>query len=337
MKWKIVSSLLVFTVLLNGEDLVHPEHLEMSLEEAWKEFQRAEDMFAPWYTGPILAPSAEIPKPGHVALQPYLFYINTYGRFDEHGTSHDIPNIQTWNPVVVMVAGLTERMAFQINAQYVHNSQEDRHGGHIGDTTISLNFPLIEETPYKPGVLIAFRENIPTGKFDNLDPDKGGMDATGIGAFQTSISLNFAKVFWWHHKHPMRARLSFLWNIPTHVDVRNFNAYGGGFGTDGKVHLNSGYLVDFGYEFSITQQWALALDVVYNYNGERTFSGNPGFSAPCQEANVGGPFGEQLSLAPAIEYNVSPNLGFIGGVWFTVWGKNAGNFASGVLSCSMYF
>ena len=114
------------------------------------------------------------------------------------------------------------------------------------------------------------------------------------------------------------------------VHVHGLNSYGGGPGTHGKVRRGHAYSFDFGYEFSFTQRWVLALDVVYNYAQKTRFSGRA--TAP-----VGGPFSDQLSLAPAIEYNVNENLGFLGGVWFTVWGRNSLNFLSGIFSFTYTF
>jgi hypothetical protein len=95
--------------------------------------------------------------------------------------------------------------------------------------------------------------------------------------------------------------------------------------------VGSSYSADFGYEFSFTQRWVFALDVVYNYNQKTTFSGRSGGSP------VGGPFSDELSLAPAIEYNVNENLGFLGGVWFSVWGRNSLDFVSGIVSFTYSF
>jgi hypothetical protein len=50
----------------------------------------------------------------------------------------------------------------------------------------------------------------------------------------------------------------------------------------------------------------------------------------------GGPSSSQYSLAPAIEYNWSQNIGLIGGVWFTVAGQNISQFNSIVIALNYY-
>ena len=105
-----------------------------------------------------------------------------------------------------------------------------------------------------------------------------------------------------------RARIQYIWRRPRHQR---------------KSPLGPLYSADFGYEFSFSQSWAAALDVVYTYTQKTNFTGRAGTSATGAPNVVGGPFSDQLSLAPAIEYNVNSNIGFIGGVWFSVWEKLA--------------
>ena len=80
-----------------------------------------------------------------------------------------------------------------------------------------------------------------------------------------------------------------------------------------------------------------ALDAVYNYAAKTTFAGDAGKDSTGLEALNGGPFNDNLSLAPAIEYNFTPDLGLLAGVWFSVWGRNSLDFVSGVVSVTLGF
>src|SRR5580692_6523334 len=73
--------------------LVPPEEIERQLDDAEREFRDAKKMFNPWYTGPLLTPSAHMCPPGTVITQPYFFYIDNYAHFDEHGKSHRVPHL----------------------------------------------------------------------------------------------------------------------------------------------------------------------------------------------------------------------------------------------------
>ena len=87
------------------EPLVPPQEIERQLSAAEKEFAEAKKMFNPWYTGPLLTPSAHVLPPPNVLIQPYLFYINNYARFDKHGKSHDIPHLQVVKPTLAPSSG----------------------------------------------------------------------------------------------------------------------------------------------------------------------------------------------------------------------------------------
>jgi len=336
MNLKYILPLFMSFTLAYGQERdtpsLSPAQLEQHLIQAEKNFEIAEKMFDPYYTGPLLAPGVTIPDPGHVAIQPYLFYTDTYGVYDGEGHSHHIPHIHSTEGDFLLFAGLTKWMGLQVNLGYVHNSQSGHSGSNWKDPSITLLFPLLKEKPYRPGLLFGVRESFPAGKYQHLDPDKGGVDATGSGAYRTSFFFNIAKLVWSIPTHPMRFRLSTQYALPYHVKVHDFNAFGGGFNTNGTVRLPHSFSADFGYELSFTQKWAFALDVVYEYNSSVTFSGFSGLDRCCMCADVGGPFSERLSLAPAIEYSVHDSFGFIAGPWFSVWGKNSGNFISGVFS-----
>ncbi len=314
-----------------------PEVVEEQLRDAQAEFDVAKKMFNPWYAGPLLTPSAHILPPGDVNIQPYFFYTNNYAKFDEHGHSHKISNIHTINPVVPVLIGILPWMDLSFAVQGVWNQAKKQYTGFWGDTSVGLGFGLLSEGPYRPALLFGVRETFPSGRYQKLNPKKDGTDATGAGSYNTTLSFNISKVLWWVTLHPMNFRVSLNYSFPALVSVRDYNAYGGGSGTRGRVHPGNTFQGDLGYEYSFTQKWVAALDIVYSYSRKTTFSGHPGFSAPGVPATVGGPFNDQLSLAPALEYNPNENLSYLVGVWFSVWGRNSLNFASAVLSVEYTF
>jgi hypothetical protein len=310
------------------------ESIQKELVNAEKTFQDAKQMFNAWYTGPLLAPSAHILPPGYINVQPYLFLTAYYGAYTNSGSFKKTTTLFNMNPSISpILIGALSWLEFSISPQMQYNSLHHKSSFNFGDLPVGVGFGLLKETPYVPALLFGIQETFPTGKYQYLDPDKNGIDATGNGAYTTKLSLNFSKlVWWWILGHPMNFRLSLTYALSPSVHVGGFNSYGGGYGTKGEVHPGQAFGLDFGYEYSFTQHWAGALDVVYNYSAATHFTGNKGVDAEGKEAVVGGPFREQLSLAPAIEYNWSENFGFIGGLWFTVWGRNSGAFVSGVLS-----
>lgn len=314
-----------------------PAVVEKQLKDAEAEFAKAKKMFNPWYTGPLITPSPHLIPPGLINIQPYLFYTDNYAHFDKHAESHDIPDLHTIKGLAAIQFGIVKWMDGILIVQGQQNRQEGRVAAHLGDTSLSLGFPLMVETAYHPAILFSVGESFPTGKYQKLDHKKAGIEATGSGAFETTLSLGIGKVVWWVLTHPMAFRASFNYTFPCIAHVRGFNAYGGGFGTSGRAHIGSAIAADFGYEYSFTQRWVFALDLVYTYSAEVTFHGQRGVNAMGAPVSVGAPFNDQFSLAPALEYNVNENLGFIVGGWFAVWGRNSLEFASGVASFTYTF
>lgn len=336
-------SSLVLSTALTAQDQeqvapISPEVVEAQLQTAEELFKKAKEMFNPWYTGPLLTPSYSTLSQGTWNVQPYLFVTDNYARFDKHGKSHDIFDLLVIKTPVFFQYGIADWVNGTFTPQLIRNRQHGHYSVSFGDTSVGLNFRLLKETNYYPGMSMGISESFPSGVYQKLNPEKGGVDATGSGSYATNFSFNIGKViWWWFPKHPMRFRLSLNYQVFSHVRVRDFNAYGGGFGTRGSVHPGGTFSADFGYEFSFNQNWVFALDAVYAYSSKTTFSGHHGLNASGAPATVGGPFNDQLSLAPAIEYNVNPNLGFIAGVWFSPWGRNSLDFVSGVFSFTYTF
>lgn len=314
-----------------------PEVVEKQLQEAESEFERAQKMFNPWYSGPIVTGSAHVMKPGKANIQPYLFVTDNYARYDAETTARHIPDFVVINPFISSQIGIISWMSCSLGLQWVHNKQSGQHATNVGDTSFGLNFALLKETPYKPAIRLSVTEAFPTGHYQHFDPKKGGVASTGAGSYQTTFTFNVSKIVWWIVTHPMNFRTSLNYTVLSHVHVEGFNTYGGGFGTKGTVRPGSSFTGNLGYEFSFTQNWAFALDAVYSFAWANKFSGKAGVTSTGAPATVGGPFSESFSLAPAIEYNPYANLSFIAGPWFTVWGKNTLDYISGIFSFSYTF
>jgi hypothetical protein len=317
-----------------------PQQIQQELDEAEADFQRAQKLFNPWYTGPLLTPSATMMPPGMAAIQPYLFITDNYAAFDSHRKSHKLKHkLITLNPAGGPLAqtGITPSVDFTLNMQGFVNWQDGSKAGGFGDISTILGFLINTETFYGPKLKFTIKETFPTGSYQNLNENGLGLGATGGGSFQTQFGLAIGKVLFWTTQHPVNTRLFMSYNIALPVHVRGFNAYGGGFGTNATVKPGNIFTVDGGIEYSVSQTWVFSLDIAYTAQNETTFSGNPGTTASGGIASLGKGYNDNLSLAPGVEYNMTDHSGFIGGVWFSVYGRNSLNFLSGILSFTYTF
>lgn len=137
--------------------------------------------------------------------------------------------------------------------------------------------------------------------------------------------------------HYLRGRLSLVGAFPGSSSIHGFNAFGGTDLTEGSVHPGNIYSADLAVEYSLTQHWVPVFEVLYIHSSNTGFSGNPGFSPGGTLASIGGPGGDSVSLAPALEFNFTSSLGIIGGIWFSVTGPHASKFTTGAIAVNYFF
>lgn len=335
---RVIFSLFLFSAVLHAQEVESPQQIQTELNKAENDFEIAQKMFIPWYTGPLITSSASNAAPGHVNIQGYLYFTINHAQFNKHRRSVSTPNTYILNPLFVFQTGITNWLDVTVVPQGFFKWKEGHFADNWGDTSLSFGFQALKETPYAPAIRFVLSETFPTGKYQHLNFKKEGIDSTGAGAYQTSFGVNISKIFWWIPLHPVALRMATNYVVPDHrVHVHRFNAYGGGFHTNGKVRVGNTFNADIGVEISITQKWVFATDFVYTYSNKSSFSGTPGVTITGDIAANGAPSSDQISIAPAIEYNVSSTGGFIGGIWFSPTGRNSPNFVSIVLSYTQYF
>lgn len=341
-----IASLCGALVAQEPDQIKTPEEVQAELDQAQKDFEAAKELFIPWYTGPLITGSANNAPKGKVNTQAYIFLNNEYAVFNNNRKSIDVPDVFTVEPLFIFQYGFTDFLDstlildgfFRWKESEPDIYRKGEEAGGFGDISYALGFQIVKQTPYIPSVRFTVAEVFPTGKYRNFNPDNADIAGTGGGVFATQFSLFLNKIFWKLKRHPVSVRLAGSYLLPNHeARVKGFNTYGGGFGTDGNVCVGHGIQAGLGVEVSLTQQWVFAFDVAYNFAFATDFTGFVGVNADGTLASVGGPSNDQLSLAPAIEYNVSATGGFIGGIWFSVTGRNSPNFVAGVLSYTQLF
>lgn len=290
--------------------------------------------YIPWFTGPLLAPSAVNVSPGHYVLEPYLFYFVNNGVYDEHWRAHSTPHFYSTQAQLLTVIGLTKSVELRLAPQAFYNTSQGAHYTNVGDFPVGFGFQLVRadvSDPW-PSAKLILRASIPIGKYQHLNPDKNKTDAIGSGSWEPTVTLAFSKLFHTAPTHYLSSRLVFTYLLGTGVHVRGFNSYGGASDTRGTVHRGGVFSVDWSVEYNFSRHWAFACDLLYTHNNKNRFSGNPGG----QNAVNFAPSKEQFSLAPALEYNWTDNVGVIAGPWFTFLGRNNGRFIAGVIAVNIY-
>ena len=282
--------------------------------------------------------SSDTTAPGHLFIEPYLYLTSTFGNYDKNWKSHSQTSFYSLNLQTYVWIGMTSFLDFWIAPQIFYQFTENQNSTQFGDLPIGFDIQILNDTPasWHPSIELSIQANMPLGKYNNLNQTKLSTDSVGTGSFLPSLSLSSSKLFFLSNNHYLEPRLSFNYSIPTSVSVQNLNTYGGVKGTKGTVFPGNIFICDLGFEYSLTLHWAISCDIFYEHTNKTTFKGTPGPATLGLPTVIGHPSSEQISIAPSLEYNLNSSMGFTGGFWISLFGRNSSRFATGVLSFTIY-
>lgn len=261
-----------------------------------------------WWTGPMLANSAHTMPQGHVLIESYL-----YDAISEKTNSV--------NSLSYLLYGATDWLTLGLvpTAGYASvRDGADSAGPHWGDTELRAQFRVtaLDAEQGIPDLAVALIETLPTGKHDRLTRASDGF---GGGATGTALALYSQMVWWMPNGRILRTRLDLQGGIWNEAPVSGISVYGTGANFEGHVRPGNRYSVDAALEYSVTREWVLALDVIYNHGAAANLRGQDGLISVEQRSGSSDGFG----FAPALEYNVSPTLGFLAGLRVLMAGHNS--------------
>ena len=297
-----------------------------------------------WWTGPLLAASAATLPRGHFLIEPYLYDVITYGRYDTQGRRTRTPHTNDFGSQSYVLYGLTDRVSigliprfgFEKSAQGTSSSAVG-----VGDLTLQAQYrlTLFREGDWVPTTSIVLGETLPTGRYDRLDQHPA--DGFGAGAFTTAVSLYSQEYFWLSTGRILRTRLDLTYSFSNEVALHGVSVYGTAAGFGGRAMPGDSFTADSSWEYSVTRNWVLALDIVYERNagtrvvGSYTRDNGGGAHPFAVEASSGTSW--SLGFAPAIEYNWSPTMGVIAGARFIPLGRNSSVTVTPVAAINMVF
>jgi hypothetical protein len=271
-----------------------------------------------WWTGPLLAASPGSLTPGHYLIEPYLFDAIPQGHYDNDGKRRPVPHANDFGSQSYILYGLTDRVGIGLIPRFgfneVSNGRDSSKIG-VGDLTVQAQYGLthFEAGSWVPTTAVVLQESLPTGKYDQMGSRPA--DGLGAGAYSTNVALYSQYFFWMPNGRILRTRLDVSYSVSGSAGVRGVSVYGTDEGFRGRARPGNVTVVDAAGEYSMTRNWVLAMDVVYEHDGSTHVYG-PGF-------NVDSGPGRTWSLAPAIEYNFNSRVGIIAGAKLTVAGRNA--------------
>lgn len=250
-----------------------------------------------WWTGPLLANSAATLPRGHFLVEPYIYDIIG-------------PHSQLFGSRAYVLYGLTNKLTTGVIPIVGYNQPDHGPGSSamkFGDITLLGQYPLTQfhEHSWVPTTAIEVQQTFPSGKYDHLGIRPS--DGLGAGAYTTTVSLNTQTYFWLANGRILRTRLDVSQSVSSGADVEDTSVYGTSNGFRGRAEPGKSLTIDLAPEYSLTRRWVLALDAIYECNGNTSVIGTQNAKTLLQNSGSGWAYG----FAPAVEYNFSPKLGVI--------------------------
>lgn len=288
------------------------------------------------FTGPLVTPAVNTLPAGMFNIEPYLIHTNVRGWYDGNRDRHaNNATLRQWNVALPMIYGLTDNISVQLTLNAARASVGGMHsdGLRMGDSTLRVQSRLKAPEADGTGLVLAasLAQRLPTGQYHHLDTNI--LNGMGTGAARTTLALGAQQLHWLDNGHALRWRGSLAWShAPGRISLRGPSVYGTPTGFRGYVRPGQAWSASLAAEYALDARWVLVGEAIWDRaDGGRVH----------ETANAHGSYafasGHALSLAPAVEYHLSPKVGLIAGVQFTVGGRNASDFVAPQVAVNMVF
>lgn len=148
-----------------------------------------EPCIGPRFTGPLLTPSGHVIPEGFVNIESYVFYSVTTGAYLSDWKSIDVPDYTSNKYLIPIWIGMTSWMDIQLVFASTWKHVNGVSSFTFNDFRVEFDFQLLEDTKTNrlPGIKLYLSEVFPTGRYENLDPEKLLTDSGGDGSYETII------------------------------------------------------------------------------------------------------------------------------------------------------
>lgn len=295
-----------------------------------------------WWTGPIIAAGAGTLPKGHALVEPYLFNVIRYGRYDREGDERSTSRVHSYGSLTYILYGVTDRFTVGLipTFGYINVSDgRDSSSIQVGDVTLQGQYRLSQfrQGSSIPTISFVIQQTLPTGKYDRLGADVN--DGLGTGAYTTMLALYSQYYFWMPNGRILRSRFNVSYALSGDADVEEVSVYGTGPGFRGTARPGDVFTINSAWEYSITREWVFAVDLLYQHDASTRLAGTQLDPATGGTERIQQNFGSawRFGVAPAVEYNFTSRIGIIAGArWFAL-GRNTSATITPVVAVNMVF
>lgn len=290
-----------------------------------------------WWTGPLLAPSANTLPRGHVLIEPYLYDVISQGFYDSSGKRQNAPHVNGFGSLTYINYGLANKFTVGLIPVFGYNQASQGMGSasvDVGDLTVQAEYRLhlFHEGSWTPTTSIALQESLPTGKYDNLGDRTS--DGVGSGAYITTLCLYNQSFFWMPNGRILRTRFNVTQSLSRQANIQNISVYGTPQGFRGHANPGAALFIDLAAEYSVTRRWVLAADASYRHQYNTAVTGYD-IATPNETILLNSGSSQAFALAPAVEYNFNSKVGVIVGTRLFPAGKHTPNSITPVIAINI--
>jgi len=296
-----------------------------------------ESMADAWWTGPLLAPSANTLPQGHMLIEPYVYDVTTQGFYNSTGTRVSAPHANEFGSLTYFNYGLFNK--FTVGVIPVFGYNEVSHGPNsssleVGDLNVQAQYRLrlFREGSWLPTISVNFQETLPVGKYDQLGNNAN--NGLGSGAYTTTLGFYTQTFFWMPNGRILRTRFNATQAFSHSASIQDVSVYGTTQGFRGHASPGAALFLDLAAEYSITRHWVLAGDAVYRHQYNTAVSGY-NLSDPATSIFLNSGPSQVFGFAPAFEYNFTSKVGFIAGARIFPAGKNTTDSITPVIAVNI--
>ncbi len=289
------------------------------------------------FTGPLVTPNPSNLPAGMFNVEPYLVYQESRAYYDHQGKRHRSAHAaEQWQWLLPMTAGLTDRLQAQLTlgAVRAHAGRDSSDGLRSADTSLNFQY-LVQKSAddgQRPAIAVNYAHRFPTGRHDRLGSNL--LNGTSQGANLNTLAVLAQQVIWLNNGRPLRWRARLQYGqAASRVLVDGASVHGTEVGFRGFADIGRQIGASAALEYSISERWVAVMEATYEHRaGGRVWGTMPNTSTPIDRRTHAGSL---YTLAPAVEYHLNSRFGFIGGVQFSVAGRNSAAFAAPQLAFNM--
>ncbi len=183
-----------------------------------------------------------------ISILPFLFINNTRGSYDSGGSFTALPDDDKPTArqlYLYMQYGVTDKLSFAGQLLYIKNFTRqtglEADSAGLGDSNLFALYCLQEENKNKPCVTLLAQLKIPTGKFENANPDSLGTDIIGTGSYDPGVGIIMTKSM-----QPFVLHADLIYSMPLEATVDQIETKDGAY-----WNYDAGLEVIIGHGFNI--------------------------------------------------------------------------------------